>query len=316
MSIMPEILNPTEMTVLIVDDTKENIKVLQRILAEEGYKIGVALSGIQALKNVSKLKPDLILLDVMMPEMDGFETCRRLKSNPETKDISVIFLTAKTEMDDVSMGFEVGAVDYITKPFLDKDICVRVKTHLKLSAALKQLLLQSTKDPLTDLFNRRSFNEKLEGEYKRSLRGGEPFSLIFLDIDFFKNINDTYGHSAGDKVIQEVGKFLNKIGRGGDEVCRWGGEEFLIFLPGTSLKGAAEKAEKIREGISSMVIEFQGSKINLTMSLGVGTFQTYLKLSQIIDMADKNLYRAKNRGRNCVVSEEYCEEIEKEQVQS
>lgn len=311
MSIIQNILQPNEMTLMIVDDTKENIKVLQGILAKEGYKIGVALNGNQALKNVKKLKPDLILLDVMMPDIDGFETCRILKSDPETKDISVIFLSAKNDMDDVSMGFEVGGVDYIAKPFLDRDICVRVKTHMRLQAAMKKLVLLATRDPLTTLSNRRSFNEKLESEYKRSLRNGESFALIFVDIDHFKRINDTFGHFTGDEVIKKVATFLNSFGRTGDDVCRWGGEEFLIFLPNTDSKGAARKAEKIREGVSRLQVNFEENKVNFTVSMGIGAFNKNIKLNQIINIADRNLYLAKNNGRNCVFSEQNFKELEK-----
>ncbi len=303
MSIASELMVPKEMTVMIVDDTKENVRVLQGILGAEGYMLGVALSGEQALEKASKLKPDLILLDVMMPGIDGFETCRRLKQNPDLKDIAVIFLTAKVDVEDAAIGFDAGAVDYITKPFLDKDICMRVRTHLKLQAAMKQLTFLSTKDPLTGLANRRSFLKTLEREYARAERSDDPFSLVFADIDHFKKVNDEYGHAGGDAVLKAIGKFLSGQGRSIDEVCRWGGEEFLIFLPSTELKGAALKAEKIRSEVAKISVPVGALEIKVTMSFGVGTYQKELSLSELIDHADNHLYKAKEAGRNRVMSD-------------
>ncbi|MCF6172938.1 MAG: response regulator [Campylobacteraceae bacterium] len=175
------------MTVMIVDDTKQNIDVLRRTLDQVGCQIAVALNGKIALELIAKLKPDLILLDIMMPEIDGYEVCRRLKKNPELQDIPVIFVTAKGDTEDIVQGFEVGAVDFIMKPFRQAEVCARVKTHLTLSAAIKKLIQDNETDSLTGLFNRRAFLEKIRNEAIRFKRNQKPFSILFGDIDLFKN---------------------------------------------------------------------------------------------------------------------------------
>jgi two-component system, cell cycle response regulator len=231
--LMEKLFPPDSMTIMVVDDTQENILVLQQALASIGYNISVAFDGEMALNLIPKLKPDLILLDVMMPKVDGFEVCRRLKKDPELADIPIIFITAMGTTEDVLKGFEVGAVDYIMKPFNLKEVCARVKTHLILSAAIKKLIQDTETDSLTGLFNRRAFLKKIEEEAMRTKRSQKPFSILFSDIDFFKKINDTYGHAAGDDVLKKISTLLNTEKREVDQVARWGGEEFLILLPET-----------------------------------------------------------------------------------
>ena len=205
-----ENLFPTDsMTIMIVDDTKENINVLRRTLERVKCKVSVALNGKMALDLIPKIKPDLILLDVMMPEIDGYEVCRRLKKDDELKNIPVIFISAKGDVEDIVDGFEAGAVDFIMKPFRQEEVLARVKTHLTLSAAIKKLIYDSEIDPLTGLYNRRTFLKKIENEAMRFKRSKKPFALLFGDIDFFKKINDTYGHLAGDDILIKISKLLN-----------------------------------------------------------------------------------------------------------
>ena len=189
------------MTVMIVDDTKENINVLRKTLANIGCKISVALNGEMALDLIPKLKPNLIFLDIMMPGIDGYEVCRRLKKDAELQDVPIIFVTAKGDTEDIVQGFEAGAVDFIMKPFRQEEVCARVKTHLALSAAIKKLIRDNETDSLTGLINRRTFLKRVENEAMRFKRNQKPFALLFGDIDFFKKVNDTYGHSAGDDVL-------------------------------------------------------------------------------------------------------------------
>ena len=189
------------MTVMIVDDTKENINVLRKTLANIGCKISVALNGEMALDLIPKLKPNLILLDIMMPGIDGYEVCRRLKKDAELQDVPIIFVTAKGDTEDIVQGFEAGAVAFIMKPFRQEEVCTRVKTHLALSAAIKKLIRDNETDSLTGLINRRTFLKRVENEAMRFKRNQKPFALLFGDIDFFKKVNDTYGHSAGDDVL-------------------------------------------------------------------------------------------------------------------
>ena len=299
-----ESLFPDEsMTIMIVDDTAENINVLRLTLANFGCKIAVALNGKMALDLIPKLKPDLILLDVMMPGINGFDVCRTLKKDPDLKDIPVIFITANGDSNHVVEGFEAGAVDFIVKPFRTEEVCARVKTHLSLSAALRKLTQSNETDPLTGLFNRRAFMKKAATEVARFKRSHKPFTLLFGDIDFFKNINDTYGHSAGDDILVAISKILNTEKREIDQVARWGGEEFLVLLPETSSKGGLEHGNKIRELIAATTITHEGQEIKVTMSFGLSEFDGELTLDKTIDLADQRLYKAKNSGRNKVVSE-------------
>ncbi len=293
---------PESMSVLIVDDTRPNVLVLQRALNNTGYNISVAFDGEMALDLIPKIKPDLILLDVMMPGINGFEVCKLLKKDPAMKDIPVIFITAMGMPKDVLEGFEVGAVDYITKPFNLQEVCVRVKTHLTLSAAIKKLIQDSETDSLTGLFNRRTFMKKIENEAMRFKRNQKPFSLLFADIDFFKKINDSYGHAAGDEILIYISNILNTEKREVDQVARWGGEEFLILLPETNLKGAILHGNKIRKLMSAKPIIHEGQEIHITMSFGVSEYSENANIEKIIDQADQRLYLAKNSGRNKVVS--------------
>ena len=300
-----EKLFPAEsMTIMIVDYTKDNIDILKKFLTKFGFKITVALSGELALDLIPKLKPDLILLDVMMPGIDGYEVCIRLKKDKDLKNIPVIFITAKGDTEDILEGFGVGAVDYIMKPFRLEEVYVRVKTHLILSAALKKLTLDSETDPLTGLFNRRTFMQKIENEALRFKRTQKPFSILFGDIDLFKKINDTYGHLAGDAILVSISHILNTEKREIDQVARWGGEEFLILLPETNLKGAVQLGNKSRKSISAKPITHEGQEINVTMGFGISEYNSETHIEKTIDLADQRLYLAKNSGRNKVVSED------------
>ena len=293
---------PESMSVMIVDDTRPNVLVLQQALNSIGYNISVAFDGEMALDLIPKTKPDLILLDVMMPGVNGFEVCKLLKKDPTVKDIPVIFITAMGMPKDVLEGFEAGAVDYITKPFNLQEVCARVKTHLTLSAAIKKLIQDSETDSLTGLFNRRTFMKKVENEAMRFKRNKKPFSLLFADIDFFKKINDTYGHAAGDEILIYISNILNTEKREIDQVARWGGEEFLILLPETNLEGAILQGNKVRELISAKPIIHEGQEIQITMSFGVSEYSKDTNIEKTIDQADQRLYLAKNSGRNKVVS--------------
>ena len=298
-------LFPAEsMTIMIVDDTKDNINILRQFLAKFGFKTTVAFNGEMALDLIPKLKPDLILLDIMMPGIDGYEVCIRLKKDAELKNIPVIFITARGDTKDVVEGFEAGAVDFIMKPFRLEEVYARVKTHLTLSAALKKLALDNETDPLTGLFNRRAFLERLENEAIRFKRDQKPFSILFGDIDLFKKINDTYGHSAGDAILVNISSILNTEKREIDQVARWGGEEFLVLLPETNLKGAVLSGNKIRKSISAKPVIHEGQEIHVTMSFGVSEYNGETPIEKTIDLADQRLYLAKNSGRNKVVSED------------
>lgn len=304
-------INSNGGNILIVDDSINNIELLSDILSED-YEIRFATSGAKALKMISKFLPELILLDIVMPEMDGYKVISILKENPETTNISVIFITAKSSQEDMIKGFKLGAVDYISKPFAAEEVKVRVKTHIEnqlLYKALKkanhQLELLSRVDSLTGIANRRHFDEFLKQMINRSKRYHIPLSLIFIDIDFFKFYNDLYGHQQGDYCLIEVAKKLQQHAqRDGELVSRIGGEEFAIILSAKTADEAFEYAKKCQQSIESLQIEHAKSSCNLyvTISVGVVTVHDNIEISSdnLVKNADIALYKAKDCGRNQV----------------
>lgn len=289
--------------ILIVDDDPNNIQVLEAILLEESYQIQAANNGLEAIRMIKKRSPDLILMDVIMPLMDGFETCEKLKTSSETKDIPIIFLTAQNETDDVIKGFEVGAADYVSKPFNISILLARVKTHLALQHQAKQLKAMAEKDGLTMIANRRRFDDFLDVEWRRCIRNGVPISLIMIDIDCFKLYNDNYGHLKGDEALKQIAKIIyNLCNRPGDLAARYGGEEFSVVLGNTDSEMAYVIAEKIRSKIERLNIlhEHSIAKNIVTVSLGVNSIVPTKNSSseQLIKAADERLYEAKKAGRN------------------
>jgi len=294
-------------TILIVDDERFNINMLVAVL-KGTYNLKVAKNGRQALERAaSEPKPDIILLDIQMPDMNGYEVCKRLKETPDVRGIPIIFITTRSTDTDEKQGLELGAVDYITKPFNSAIVMTRIKNHLELKLQRDQLRHLALMDGLTCIPNRRRFDFFLEHEWWRAVRTKSPLSLIFLDIDHFKKFNDSYGHLAGDDCLRMVGKTLeNSLDRSTDFVARYGGEEFVCVLPDTGLEGAVQLAEKMREKIEALLIpnEQTDALLNITASLGVVTAipsQDHPP-SILVEAADKRLYEAKQSGRNCVIS--------------
>jgi diguanylate cyclase (GGDEF)-like protein len=293
--------------ILIVDDERHNIKVLTELLREE-YKIMAAKTGEQALKAVQGPNPpDLILLDIMMPGIDGYEVCRRLKADSLSMHIPVIFVSALDASDDESHGFELGAVDYITKPFKPVVVKARVKTHIQLKQKSDLLERMASIDGLTDIPNRRNFDDTLERELRKATRNGSLLSLILMDIDFFKKHNDYYGHAEGDDCLRRVAKAVDAcMKRASDFAARYGGEEFAVILPETDTDGAVHVAEKIRIRVAQLNISHAASDVadHVSISLGVATVSGSQDSSpvDIIKAADTFLYKAKETGRNRVVS--------------
>ncbi len=289
--------------VLIVDDVPKNLQVLGSVLKNDGHRVAFAKSGEAALEYVAQSQPDLILLDIMMPGMDGYEVCRRLKTDPVTKNIPVIFISALSEDEDEYLGFELGGIDYITKPFNPKIVNVRVKMHLQLKRKTDMLEKLVSIDGLTEIPNRRSFDETLTTEWNRAKRDKESLSLVLIDIDFFKKYNDSYGHAAGDECLRSVAQTLsNTPQRPADLVARYGGEEFAAILPDTGCENAIPLAEKMRENVEALKVLHEANEASehVTISLGVATTipgdnSTPLAL---IEEADKCLYNAKETGRN------------------
>lgn len=288
--------------VLLVDDIKANISILIKALRGE-YDIEHANDGESALRYVESSQPDLILLDIVMPGMDGYEVCKRLKADERTKNVPVIFITSKSDEKDEAKGLEFGAVDYITKPFSKPIVRARVKNHLIMKKQRDLLENLSNLDGLTGIPNRRSFDRLFNAEWRRAVRSTLPLSLILMDIDFFKKFNDTYGHTAGDDCLKRVAQALDSsLKRPSDFVARYGGEEFVALLPETDSEGAVTMADKIRNSIESLDIEHSSSTTasTVTISQGVATAIPTRKTNPIlmIEAADKALYAAKEEGRN------------------
>lgn len=289
--------------ILIVDDEPKNIQLLGTILKQEGYQLNVVNSGIKALEMVKKLPPELILLDVMMPEMNGYEVCKLLKQSEVSKNIPIIFVTGRQSIADEEKGFAVGGVDYITKPFSSPIIKARVKTHLKLKQKMDLLEKMVSLDGLTEIPNRRSLDETIEKEWNRSLRENSELSLIMIDVDQFKLYNDFYGHNAGDDCLKSVANALkNSLQRSSDFVARYGGEEFCVLLPESSLDDAMCVAEKLRQSVEELEITHASSVVSdcVTISLGIAScaVNSFLTSVTLQKLADEQLYSSKKQGRN------------------
>lgn len=289
-------------TILIVDDAPINIELLNAILGDI-YEILFATNGEEALEIAISHCPDIILLDVMMPGIDGYETCKRLKADSNTKVIPVIFITAMGHENDEARGLAIGAIDYITKPISAPIVRARVRNHLELKQYRDYLEKLSNLDGLTGIANRRKFDEYLHQEWHRAIRSHNPISLILIDIDYFKKFNDTYGHLTGDDCLKQVCKaFKGTLKRPTDLLARYGGEEFACVLPDTSADGSSNLAHKLRESIVNLKIPHEHSDIvpYVTISLGAATTvpSPHALFNILIEAADQMLYQAKKSGRN------------------
>lgn len=292
-------------TVLVVDDERVHLAVLSELLKGE-YRVLLAKNGQQALDRVAQEQEiDLILLDVMMPELDGHEVLRRLKRNDKTKDIPVIFITALNTVGDEESGLRLGACDYIGKPFSPAIVKARVANILGFVRQRKMLEVLAGRDGLTEIANRRRFDETLEREWGRNQRNARPFSLVMLDIDDFKQYNDRYGHASGDAALKMVARVLTRsLRRPSDFAARYGGEEFVLILPDTDVAGGREIAEKVRDGVEQLAIPHEASVAapHVTVSIGgVTVCGGNDAAMSIVEAADAMLYEAKHRGRNRIV---------------
>jgi diguanylate cyclase (GGDEF)-like protein len=289
-------------TILAVDDTKSNLNILLELLGEE-YDLLLALNGSMALDILQEERVDLILLDIVMPNMDGFTLCKILKDDILTKDIPIIFLTSSADDSSIERAYDVGGSDYITKPFGPKELRARVRRELHIQDLQSKLKDLALKDSMTQLHNRRYFDQSSKELLDLSVQKDEPLSLFILDIDKFKRINDTYGHSVGDMTIIYLAKILKSFQREYDVVCRFGGEEFVMLLPNTDKNSAYTIANRLREDIESSSLDIGEDKpLKFTVSIGVDSVDTTLKnpIDRALSNADSALYVAKESGRNIV----------------
>ena len=317
--------------ILVVDDEPDNLELLLTICVSQGYEVIRCDSGKLAIELAKTDLPDLILLDVSMPEMDGFTVCRMLKGDCATQDIPIIFVSALNRVEDKALAFQIGGDDYITKPFQNEEIVLRIEKQLRLhylQAELKarnqQLKLEIEKrqdlenrlrrtnqklsklalvDGLTNVANRYQFDKTLTKEWQRGQREKFHLGLILCDIDFFKSYNDGFGHQQGDLCLKQVARAISQaVKRPGDLVARYGGEEFAIILPRTTAQNALQVAEKIRQQIKNLGLVYPDSKVAqyVSLSLGVTSIipQSQYTKEQLLATADLALYQAKERGRD------------------
>lgn len=290
--------------VLVVDDGEANLALLKAHLTGMGLTALLADNAAEGLDIAAVQQPDIILLDVMMPDIDGFEACRRLKTDVRTSSIPVIFVTAKDQSEDKICGLKLGAIDYITKPFNKGELQARISIVLQMIELQERLLMLANTDELTGLANRRHFFEILEREVLQAkLRGGSVAVMMF-DIDHFKNINDNYGHLNGDRILQQLGKILSENIYPLDIAARFGGEEFVVLMPGMPVEIAARRADKLRQIIDRYKWEVSNQPISVTCSVGISVFDgsNAADFYELIRKADDALYAAKHHGRNCVVA--------------
>ena len=298
------------MKVLMVDDTSTNLNILGHILKQSGLEVSVALDMKKAPETALLSKPDLILLSVNMPGVDGYEICEKLKKDESTKDIPIILISVMDQIDDIVKGFTAGCADYITKPFQEKEVLARIGTQLSLrkinyenQELIRELDFLSRIDPLTRLSNRKDIIEKLKYEQAKFGRYARDFSIILGDIEGFKKINEQFGNEAGDYVLKEIVEILKESARSVDNVGRWGGNEFLVILAETNLVGSERLTEKIINAINTHKFEFDKNILQVAMSFGMACYTNKdEKIEELLKTADHRLCEAREKGRSFMLS--------------
>jgi two-component system cell cycle response regulator len=295
--------------VLIIDDSRLIAHVAKTMLAKRGHDVILAQDGLAGLEAAKSEQPDIILLDLIMPVMDGYHVCQGLKEEDSTREIPVIMLTSKAEPADKVKGLEMGALDYVTKPFDEGELVARVNTQLRLKELYealqeknRQLQELANRDGLTGLYNHRYFHQQLSKDFLRARRYHESLSCILLDIDYFKRFNDTHGHQTGDLVLSTLGHLIQDSIRDSDFAARYGGEEFALVLYHSNGPAALDVAQRLRHSVEGCEVRDEDKVLHVTISVGVATFphEAIGDSKALIESADKALYRAKKNGRNRV----------------
>lgn len=292
--------------ILCIDDSQTNLMLLKAHLGSMGLVTLLANNAVEGIAIAIEQRPDVILLDVMMPEVDGFEACRRLKADSRTSSIPVIFISAKDQCEDKISGLKLGAIEYITKPFNKGELIVRIGIVLQMTELQERLLTLANTDELTKLANRRHFFQILDRELLQAKIRGGSVAVMMFDVDHFKNVNDTYGHLAGDKILQQVGKILTENIYPMDMAARYGGEEFVVLMPGMPIEIAKQRAAKLLSQIEESSWDIGDQTITVTCSAGVAVFDgsDCADAYELIRRADEALYVAKKQGRNRVLAYE------------
>lgn len=289
--------------VLVIDDSQDVHRLLRARLKQEEVELIPAMSGAEGIKLATKYMPAAILLDIDMPGMDGFEVLRTLKDDPATLHLPVIILSGQQSAQDKVTAFELGSVDYITKPFEFTELRVRLRSVLRTHRLMQLLSQRAQLDGLTGLWNRLFFDSRWADEVSRNQRHARPLAVALLDVDHFKSVNDTYGHPAGDAVLQGVAKVLQRECRQSDVACRYGGEEFVIVMPDTSAADGAKVCDRIRAALEEISWpRHPERKITASFGIAGASGASALTPAAWVEAADRNLYAAKKGGRNRVVS--------------
>ncbi len=298
------------MTILIAEDDPISRRLLETVLRKWGYDVVVAQDGEQAWRILEAAEsPRLAIVDWMMPAMDGIEVCRRVRERNTSPYVYLLLLTARSQREDLLQGMEAGADDYVTKPFDANELKVRIRAGRRILELQEQLMTtqaalrdQAARDPLTGIWNRSAIFEILQRELTRAQRENAPLAVVMADLDRFKQLNDSNGHMAGDAVLRESVRRMSSSIRNYDAIGRYGGEEFLIVLPGCDESSGANRAEHIRQAVTAEMFDTSEGRLSVTCSLGVAstTGSQSIGTDELIRRADAALYRAKNRGRNRV----------------
>lgn len=299
--------------ILFVEDSKTQAEAIKDFLERNGYEVVLAENGKTAIDVAKSTRVDIILLDLVLPDISGNEVCRWLKLDADTKDIPIIMLTVKGSVPDKVKGLEAGADDYMPKPFDEIELnariyaCLRTRTlqeelklkNRQLMELLEKVEILASTDPLTELYNRRRFEVVLEQEFKRATRYNTPLACLMIDIDDFKNINDEFGHNAGDSVLQEMAGIIKKTFREVDIVARWGGEEFIVLLPQTDQKTALGAANRLLKTISNHLFSsIPDKKVSVSIGIASVPHPSVNNSEKLVAASDKAMYEAKNKGRN------------------
>ena len=298
-------------TLLVVDDEPGNVKLIINALGNQNYHIRVASNGVKALEIIfASQPPDLILLKTVLPDVDGYHVCQEIKQHNKYQNIPIIFLYSREEDIDVDKGLSLGAVDYLSRPFNDQLLKVRVNNHLELKIKSDLLERYASIDKLTNIPNRNHFDDKLNNEWHRCLRTESPMSLIIMDIDCFKAFNDNYGQTTGDQCLRQIAKALcEKVKRPGDVIARYDGEKFVAILPTTDKQGALKIALDLQSAIKflNIIHEYSDTSSIITLSFGVATTVATNETSpeQLIVQAETLLISAKKAGKNTIKHSEY-----------